>query len=71
MLGRFYMTNKRYLIEVASSGRACYIAGWNGDPGRTLLKESARVFVSKEKADKAKLKLDKQWPNRAFKVIEL
>lgn len=62
---------KRYIIQVASSGKDCFIANCEGDPGRTLIKESAKVFTSKEKADKVKLKLEKQWSNRAFKVVEL
>ena len=62
---------KIYLIQIASSGRDCFYAGGYGDPDRTLIKESAKVFTSKEKADKVKLKLEKQWSNRAFKVVEL
>ena len=62
---------KQYIIQIASSGRDCFYAGCDGDPGRTLIKESAKVYDSKNKADKSKLKLEKDWSNRIFEVVEL
>lgn len=61
---------KRYLIQVASSGQDCFIAECDGDPGRTLIKSSAKVFKTKCKAEFVKQKLKAKYPNREFKVVE-
>ena len=62
---------KRYIIQVASSGKDCFIANCEGDPGRTLERLCAKAFRNKSLAKKEKRRLDKYYPNREFKVIEL
>ena len=41
---------KRYTVRI---GENCWLAPWHGDPGRTIVKENARVFCSRQAADKA------------------
>ena len=41
---------KRYVVRI---GENCWLAPWQGDPGRTIVKENARVFCSRQAADKA------------------
>ena len=41
----------KYLIRVQAN-HDFWIADWDGDPGRTLVKENARVYSSKYLADK-------------------
>ncbi len=36
-----------YILEI---GPNTWIAPWDGDPGRTIVKENARVFGTKKKA---------------------
>jgi hypothetical protein len=33
--------------------KCCWLADWDGDPGRTVVKENARVFPTYETADMA------------------
>lgn len=57
----------KYLIRVQAN-HDCWIADWDGDPGRTLVKKNARVYSSKYLADKQKKYYEKLYPNRAFSV---
>jgi len=56
-----------YCIKVLAN-ELCYIANWDGDPGRTLVKESAKTFKSKTLADKYFKKIKVKYPNRLFWV---
>ena len=40
----------------------CYIAAWEGDPGRTIIKGHAKIFKSIESANKALAKARKYRP---------
>ena len=42
----------------------CWIADWDGDPGRTLVKENAKTFKSKKDAEKFCSKIKSKYPNR-------
>ena len=61
-----------FIIELE---KGVFAAGWeNGDPSRTLLKESAKVFATKSTAERQVRKILKDCPNRKFinlKIIEL
>ena len=55
------------LIRVQAN-HDCWIADTDGDPGRTTIKENARVYSSKYLADNQKKHYGKKYPNRAFVV---
>lgn len=58
-------TNQPYFIVVFENGNEpFYLADWEGDPGRTLLKGNAKRFPTKIKAEKAKNKAIKDYPLR-------
>ena len=42
----------------------CWIADWEGDPGRTRVKENAKTFKSKSDAEKLCEKIKSKYPNR-------
>jgi hypothetical protein len=42
----------------------CWIADWEGDPGRTLVKENAKTFKSKSDAEKLCKNIKSKYPNR-------
>lgn len=44
-----------YILKLKES--ECWIAPWTGDPGRTLIRESAKLFDTKEKAEIFRRKL--------------
>lgn len=62
---------KKYIIQLPNSDPTCFVANWDGDPGRTLLRSRAKTFRSKESAEKAKETLEAKSPNRKYKVVEL
>jgi len=55
------------LIRVQAN-HDCFIADVKGDPGRTTIKENARIYASKYLAENQKKQYDKKYPNRAFSV---
>jgi len=42
----------------------CWIADWDGDPGRTLVKENAKTFKSKSEAENLCSEMKVKYPNR-------
>lgn len=56
-----------YIIRVQAQ-EPCWIAGWDGDPGRTLVRDNARSFVTLTAANMERNKLAKKYPNRAFSL---
>lgn len=56
-----------YILKLKES--ECWIAPWTGDPGRTLIKESAKLFDTKEKAEIFRRKLLKKNNYRKFDLI--
>ena len=59
-----------YLIRIQAN-HSCWIADVAGDPGRTLVKSSAKVYEAKISAVVALMKLRQEYPNRAFKIERL
>ena len=55
------------LIRVKAN-HDCWIADVHGDPGRTTIKENARIYSSKYLADNQSVYLSKKYPNRSFIV---
>lgn len=47
----------------------CWIAPWEGDPGRTLVRESAKEFKSEEQARKFANKMIKENSLRKFSLV--
>lgn len=62
---------KKYIIQLPNSNPTCFIANWDGDPGRTLLRSRSKIFRSKGSAEEAKETLEAKYPNRKYKVVEL
>lgn len=60
-------TDRLYCIKVQAD-KDCWIADFDGDPGRTLIKESARTFKRKVFAEMLCDDLKNQYPNRNFWV---
>ena len=56
-----------YILKFADCD--CWIADWTGDPGRTLVKESAKLFKTLQSAEIASKKLIKQNEHRNFELI--
>jgi hypothetical protein len=52
-----------YCIKVQAN-HDCWIADWNGDPGRTLVKENAKTFKRKSDAEKLCNEMKIKYPNR-------
>lgn len=51
------------------SDHDCWIAEWDGDPGRTLVRDSARKFKSKKQAEKIAEKIIKDNSHRKFNLM--
>lgn len=47
----------------------CWIAPWDGDPGRTLERNSAKTFRTKKGAEKIAKKIIKENPYRKFSLV--
>lgn len=54
---------RKWCIRVQAKND-CWIADWEGDPGRTLVKESAKIFNSKKDAEKLCEEIKIKYPNR-------
>ena len=52
-----------YCIKVQAN-HDCWIADWDGDPGRTLVKENAKTFKRKSDAEKLCNEMKVKYPNR-------
>lgn len=62
---------KRYVVELCDG---CWLAPWTGDPGRTLVVESAKQFNDMGVAFAALQKVKKKNPHRDFsdaKIVEI
>ncbi len=46
----------------------CWIADWDGDPGRTLVRKNAKTFINKSDAEKLCSKIKLKYPDRIFWV---
>lgn len=47
----------------------CWIAPWKGAPGRTLVRDTARKFKSKEQAKRIAEKIIKENRHRKFELL--
>jgi hypothetical protein len=52
-----------YCIKVQAN-HECWIADWDGDPGRTLVKGNAKTFKRKSDAEKLCNEMKAKYPNR-------
>jgi len=57
--------NKHYIVKLENG---CWIADWEGDPGRTVVEENAKLFTSYSSAKKA---LEKARKYRMFENAEI
>lgn len=51
------------------STQDCWIAPWEGDPGRTLIRESAKEFKTEARANKYASKIIKENSFRKFSLV--
>lgn len=56
-----------YLLKF--SNQDCWIAPWEGDPGRTLIRDSAKTFATKKQAEKFAAQTIKANSFRNFSLI--
>ena len=57
---------KYYIVEFENGGSPWWLAGWSGDPGRTVVRENAKVFNSELSAKKALIKCIKNNQHRSL-----
>lgn len=64
---------EKYIVEFENGGKPCWLAGWSGDPGRTVVRENAYRFNSHKKANTALSKAIKENPHRNLegKIIKI
>ena len=58
---------KKYVVQSSNGGDPYWLAGWSGDPGRTLCIENAKVFNSEKSAQNAIAKTITENPHRNFR----
>jgi len=51
--------------------RDCWLAPWKGDPGRTLVRDSAKKYKSEHAAKCALLRAKRVFPNRDYSRAEV
>jgi hypothetical protein len=66
------LAGRCFIIKFDNGNEPFYIAGWEGDPGRTLFKFNAKQFRNQKVAEKALKKAVKDYPQRNLvgKVVE-
>ena len=57
-----------YIVELQ---KGCWIADWEGDPGRTIMKENAKLFHSKWKAENALIRARFYRPFRDARIVKI
>lgn len=57
------LATRLYCIKVQAN-HDCWIADWDGDPGRTLVKENAKTFKRKSDAEKQCKEVKAKYSNR-------
>jgi len=76
-LGGYITGCEHHPADIVGSGYivqfwpGCYFAPWTGDPGRTLVLKSAKIY---ETADKARLAIErakKMFPRRSYYQCEI
>jgi len=66
------LAGRCFLAMFENGNEPFYLANWEGDPGRTLLKENAKQFRTQDLAEKAIKKAVQKYPHRILvgKVVE-
>ena len=66
------LANRCFLAMFENGNEPFYLANWEGDPGRTLLKVNAKQFKTQALAEKAIKKAVQKYPQRNLvgKVVE-
>lgn len=59
-----------YIVQVPSS-KPCFLADWEGDPGRTLIRTAACQFTSKRQAEEYIERVLDENPHRNWKLSDL
>ena len=64
---------KSFLISITTNNEhGCWVAdGDQGDPARTTVKASAKIYLGWNEAAKQMIQLKKEYPNREFMLEEL
>ena len=57
-----------YIVQI---GKDCWLAPWEGDPGRTLVKDSARRFSSITSANRAITEARKVRPASRYTIVSV
>lgn len=57
-----------FIVEITPG---CWLAKWQGDPGRTLLKESAKRYKSEFAAHCALLRAKRVFPRRDYSAAKV
>ncbi len=70
--GKQMLAGRCFLAMFENGNEPFYLANWEGDPGRTLLKVNAKQFKTQALAEKAIKKAVKNYPSRNLvgKVVE-
>lgn len=61
----------QYLIRLTKSSEPCWVADWEGDPGRTLVKENAKRYLNEIVAARALRRLRSLYPFREMEIEPL
>jgi hypothetical protein len=56
----------KYIVKISSK---CWLADWEGDPGRTIVESNAKVFNDLADAHKAKEEVAKEYSWRRLKPV--
>lgn len=59
---------KRFIVEIETG---VWLAPWEGDPGRTLVRSSAKRFVTRQSARRALANACMYHPFKAAKIEEI
>lgn len=62
------MAEQQFLIRFTKTAVPCWAADWEGDPGRTLVREHAKVYQTGNIAKRALKRLQTQYPYRSMEV---
>jgi hypothetical protein len=70
--GKQMLAGHCFLAMFKNGNEPFYLANWEGDPGRTLLKVNAKKFRTQALAEKAIKKVVQKYPHRNLvgKVVE-
>lgn len=55
-----------FIVEFENGGSPCWLAPWNGDPGRTVVRKNAKQYKTESAANAALARAIKRNPSRNF-----